>query len=82
MHAVRHGLAPVTGAERHAIALAAAFRVQSSAHASAAITDVDLRSLAAGISEGRSPRLAGARGPALTTARQLTRALPPPPRVR
>ncbi len=38
VHAARHGSAPVTRAERDTYALAAAFGVQRTAHALAAIT--------------------------------------------
>ena len=74
----QHGSSPIIGAERHAIALAAAFGVQRTAHASSAITGVDLRSVGAGISAGTIPPQAGVLGLALKNARQRTRSFRTP----
>jgi len=63
----QHGSAPIIGAEREAIARGAAFRVQRTPHASAAITGVDLRSLAPEISAEDVCALTGAPGPARRT---------------
>jgi hypothetical protein len=54
-----HGSAPATRAEPDAVALAAAFGVQETPHASSATTGVDLRSLEPGRAARTSASLTG-----------------------